>query len=88
MIRASARAGSITEMQDRPDLLGLPATRTAGAKAFRQADLEPKDIDFAEVHDCFTIAEVLALEDLGFFPRGTAARAAFEGVTATTETSR
>jgi len=82
VIRASARAGSITEMQDRPDLLGLPATRTAAAKAFRQAHLEPKDIDFVELHDCFTIAEVLALEDLGFFPRGTAAPAALEGVTA------
>jgi acetyl-CoA C-acetyltransferase len=82
VILASARAGSITEMQDRPDLLGLPATRTAATKAFRQAHLEPKDIDFLEVHDCFTIAEVLALEDLGFFPRGTGAREEFDGVTA------
>jgi acetyl-CoA C-acetyltransferase len=82
VIRASARAGSVTDMQDRPDLLGLPATRTAAAKAFRQAKMEPKDIDFLEVHDCFTIAEVLALEDLGFFPKGTAAREEFEGVTA------
>jgi acetyl-CoA C-acetyltransferase len=82
VILASARAGSITEMQDRPDLLGLPATRTAATRAFRQAHLEPKDIDFLEVHDCFTIAEVLALEDLGFFPRGTGAREEFDGVTA------
>jgi acetyl-CoA C-acetyltransferase len=82
VVRASARAGSITEMQDRPDLLGLPASRTAGAKAFRQAHLEPKDVDFLEVHDCFTIAEVMALEDLGFFPRGEGGRAALEGITA------
>jgi acetyl-CoA C-acetyltransferase len=82
VVRASARAGSVTDMQDRPDLLGLPATRTAAAKAFKQAKMEPKDIDFLEVHDCFTIAEVLALEDLGFFPQGTAAREGFEGVTA------
>ncbi len=81
VIRASARSGSITEMQDRPDLLGLPATRTAAAKAFRQAHLTPKDIDFLEVHDCFTIAEVMALEDLGFFPKGTAGPAAQDGVT-------
>ena len=81
VIRASARAGSITEMQDRPDLLGLPATRIAAAKAFRQAHLEPKDIDFLEVHDCFTIAETLAIEDLGFFPKGTGIRAAHEGIT-------
>jgi acetyl-CoA C-acetyltransferase len=82
VIRASARAGSITDMQDRPDLLGLPATRTAAAKAFRQAHLEPKAIDFAEVHDCFTIAEALALEDLGFVARGEGARAALDGTTA------
>jgi acetyl-CoA C-acetyltransferase len=82
VIRASARSGSITEMQDRPDLLGLPATRTAAAKAFRQAHLTPAEIDFLEVHDCFTTAEVLALEDLGFFPKGTAAREEFEGTTA------
>ena len=82
VIRASARAGSITEMQDRPDLLGLPATRTAAAKAFKSAGVEPKQIDFLEVHDCFTIAELLALEDLGFFPRGSAGAAEVDGVTA------
>jgi acetyl-CoA C-acetyltransferase len=82
VVRASARAGSVTDMQDRPDLVGLPATRTAAAKAFRQAKMEPKDIDFLEVHDCFTIAEVMALEDLGFFPKGTGAKESAEGVTA------
>jgi len=82
VVRASARAGSVTDMQDRADLLGLPATRFAAEKAFRQAKMEPKDIDFLEVHDCFTIAEVLALEDLGFFPKGTGAKEEFEGVTA------
>jgi acetyl-CoA C-acetyltransferase len=81
VIRASARAGGITEMQDRANLLALPATQTAAAKAFLQAHLEPKDIDFAEVHDCFTLAEALALEDLGFVPRGSGARAAMDGLT-------
>ncbi len=82
VVRASARAGAVTGLHDRPDLLGLPSTRTAGARAFRQARLEPREIDFLEVHDCFTIAEVLALEDLGFFPKGTAARESGDGVTA------
>ncbi len=82
VIRASARAGSIVDMHDRPDLLGLPATRAAAEKAFRQAKLAPSQIDFLEVHDCFTIAELLALEDLGFYPRGTAGRATLEGETA------
>ncbi len=82
VIRASARSGSIADLQDRPELTGLPATRAAAAKAFRSAGIAPAQIDFAEVHDCFTIAEVMALEDLGFFPKGEAARAAPEGVTA------
>jgi acetyl-CoA C-acetyltransferase len=82
VIRASVRSGSIADMHDRPDLLGLPATRTAAEKAFRQARMERREIDFLEVHDCFTIAEVLALEDLGFFPRGTAAKESLDGVTA------
>ncbi len=81
VIRASARAGAVTDMQDRPDLLGLPSTRTAAQKAFRQAGIERSKIDFLEVHDCFTIAEALALEDLGFFPKGQGARQAADGVT-------
>ncbi len=82
VVRASARAGAVTDMQDRPDLLGLPSTRAAAAKAYRQAGLTPDQIDFAEVHDCFTIAELLALEDLGFAPKGTGGRESLEGVTA------
>jgi acetyl-CoA C-acetyltransferase len=82
VIRASARSGSIADMHDRPELTGLPATRTAAEKAFRQAQLAPSQIDFVEVHDCFTIAELVALEDLGFFPKGDAGRATTDGVTA------
>jgi acetyl-CoA C-acetyltransferase len=82
VIRASARAGSVADMQDRPDLTGLPATRTAATAAFRQAGIGPETVDFLEVHDCFTIAEVLALEDLGFYPKGAAARAGATGETA------
>ncbi|MDE1819849.1 MAG: thiolase domain-containing protein [Euryarchaeota archaeon] len=82
VIRASTRAGSIAALQDRPDLTALPASHIAGEKAFKQAKVSPKDIDFSEVHDCFTIAEVLAMEDLGFYPKGKAAQAAAEGQTA------
>jgi acetyl-CoA C-acetyltransferase len=81
VIRASARSGSIADLQDRPDLTGLPASRLAAEKAFRQAKVDPSGIDFLEVHDCFTIAELLALEDLGFFPKGQAGAATLEGVT-------
>jgi acetyl-CoA C-acetyltransferase len=82
VFRASARSGSIADMQDRPDLTGLPATRTAAEAAFRQAGVDRSRVDFLEVHDCFTIAEVMALEDLGFYPKGGAAHATLEGETA------
>jgi acetyl-CoA C-acetyltransferase len=46
------------------------------------AGITPKDIDFAEVHDCFTIAEVVDTEDLGFFEKGHGVQAVREGRTA------
>jgi acetyl-CoA acetyltransferase len=46
------------------------------------ANLTPQDIDLAEVHDCFTIAEIIATEDLGFFERGAGWQAAIDGKTA------
>jgi acetyl-CoA C-acetyltransferase len=82
VIRASVRTGSIGDIQDRPTLTSLPASREAAEKAYRQAGIRPEGVQFAEVHDCFTIAELVALEDLGFFPPGGAGRATVEGVTA------
>lgn len=64
-----------------PDLTSLEATRAAAAEAYQMADLAPADIQFAEVHDCFSIAEILHIEDLGFFPPGEGARAVVEGQT-------
>jgi acetyl-CoA C-acetyltransferase len=46
------------------------------------AQVTPKDIDFAVVHDCFTIAEIIATEDLGFFKPGEGAKAVRDGITA------
>ncbi|MBS7249000.1 MAG: thiolase domain-containing protein [Candidatus Freyarchaeota archaeon] len=54
--------------------------RTA-KEAYRMAKVEPKDIDLAEVHDCFTIAEILHNEDLGFFKKGEGGKAVEEGET-------
>jgi acetyl-CoA C-acetyltransferase len=82
VIKASTRGGSIADMHDRPELTGLPASQRASRAAFQQAHVEPSQIDFMEVHDCFTIAELVALEDMGFFPRGQAGQATEEGVTA------
>ncbi len=69
-------------LPDRESLSNIPAAETAGRQAYAMADLTPDDIDLAEVHDCFTIAEIMAIEDLGFFSRGEGWKAEMEGKTA------
>ena len=54
----------------RPDLVGLPSAREAAKQAYGMAEVTAKDIDVAEVHDCFTVAEIMAYEDLGFCKKG------------------
>jgi acetyl-CoA acetyltransferase len=54
----------------RPDLVGLPSAREAAAQAYRMAEIKPQEVKVAEVHDCFTIAELMAYEDLGFCEKG------------------
>ena len=81
-IIGSGRGGSAAQLSARSSLVEIPGTRQAAQQAFAQAGVTPKQIDFAEVHDCFTIAEVLATEDLGLLKRGQGASAAVEGVTA------
>ena len=61
------------------DITSLPAAKEAAKNAYDMAGVSPDDIDVAEVHDCFTPAEVLAIEDVGFFPAGQGAFAAAEG---------
>ncbi len=64
-------AGSDTlALHDREDLTSVKAARIAANKAYRLAQIKPKDIDVAEVHDCFTIAELMAYEDLGLAEKG------------------
>ena len=77
----SGRGGSPAALQGRNHLTTIPSTKLAGESAYKMAGLGPKDIDFAEVHDCFTIAEVVDSEDLGFFEKGQGAKAAAEGRT-------
>jgi len=57
------------------------AASDAAARAYREAGISPQDVDFAEVHDCFTIAEVVAMEDLGLCEPGEATRLIRDGVT-------
>ena len=70
--------GPLSKMDD----LTRPVSRINSAKsAFKRAGLSPKDVDMVEVHDCFTIAELIALECMGFFKWGKAAEATAEGQT-------
>lgn len=63
------------------DLTRVRAREAAARQAYQQAGLEPSDIDVVELHDCFSIAEILALESLGFYPQGGAYDAASRGET-------
>lgn len=69
-------------LHDRATLSHIPAAEEAARIAYDMAGKTPDDIDLAEVHDCFTIAEIIATEDLGFFKRGEGWKAAMSGKTA------
>ena len=78
----SGRGGSPATLQGRDHMTTIPSTKLAAQAAYKMAGITAKDIDFAEVHDCFTIAEVVDTEDLGFFEKGTGVQAVREGRTA------
>ena len=81
-VKASTQASDTIALHDRRDITTLDATVHAAKKAYEQTGLGPKDMDLAEVHDCFTIAEILAIEDLGFVKKGEGGRATKSGMTA------
>ena len=64
-----------------PELTYFEATKFAAREAYEMSGLEPKDVQFSEVHDCFSIAEVVTIEDLGFFQPGHGFKAIEEGQT-------
>jgi acetyl-CoA C-acetyltransferase len=76
-----AGQASDVALHDRDDLTALKAAKLAGQQAYVMAGVGPDDIKIAEVHDCFTIAEIIATEDLGFFEPGHGYEAAEEGLT-------
>jgi len=66
-------AGQATDalaLHARKDMTTIESTTVAAKRAFAMANKKPQDIHFAEVHDCFTIAEIMVTESLGFFPAG------------------
>ncbi len=81
-ITGSGHATDTIALHQREDITFLKATAKAGEMAFKMAGVSPSDIDFAEVHDCFTIAEICVIEALGFVKRGEGGKAAESGLTA------
>lgn len=77
----SGRGGSPATLQGREHMTTIPSTKIAAQAAYKMAGITPKDVDFAEVHDCFTIAEIVDTEDLGFFEKGQGVQAIREGRT-------
>lgn len=69
-ITGSAVASDTIDLAERTSLTELKATQAASQKALEGAGVTIRDIKVAEVHDCFTIAEIMAMEDLGFCPKG------------------
>jgi acetyl-CoA acetyltransferase len=66
----SGHAGDALTLAGKQSITSFAATKYAARQAYEQAGLTPKDIDFAEVHDCFTITQIINIEDLGFAPAG------------------
>ncbi len=80
-VLGSAVANDTLSLAERSDLTSFQAARRAAAEAYRQSGLGPPDIGLAQVHDCFTIAELVEIEDLGLCAPGQAAALVREGRT-------
>ncbi|GAB4317576.1 MAG: thiolase domain-containing protein [Methanobacteriaceae archaeon] len=80
-IKASAQASGTIALHDRKSLTTIDATVNAARTAYQMAKMEPKDIGAVEVHDCFSINGLLAVEDLGFVEKGQGGVAIEEGMT-------
>lgn len=81
-IAGHGQASDLFCMYQKKDITRFDATIAAGRRAYDMAQLSPEDIDVVEVHDCFTIAEIIAIEDLGFCKKGEGGPFSFEGNTA------
>ncbi len=80
-IIGTGQASDTLSLHDRKDICTMEATRFAAKRAFDMAGITHRDVDVAEVHDNFTISEILALEDLGFFKKGEGGKATEAGIT-------
>jgi acetyl-CoA C-acetyltransferase len=80
-IIGTGQASDTIGLYERQTLTSLLAAKLAAKTAYEMAAVTPKDLDVAEVHDCFTIAEIIAYEDLGFCPTGKGGKLAENGET-------
>ncbi len=81
-ILSCGQAGDYMALHDRPSLTRMDATIAASRKAYKYAGITANDIQLAEVHDAFSISEIMAIEDLGFFEKGQGGKATQDGETA------
>ena len=81
-ITGTGQATSTIELAQRKDITWIDSTYEAARKAYAMAGKKPQDIDFFEVHDCFSIAEICVMEALGIVERGRGGPAVEEGKTA------
>ena len=80
-VRGIGQASDLFALDEKDDITTFRAVQWAAGKAYKMAGVAPSDIQFAEVHDCFTIAEIVAIEDLGFTRKGQGGPYTLEGRT-------
>ena len=80
-ILASGAATSTLSLAQRPDPSRLDVVELSGRRAYEMAGIGPDEVDLAEVHDCFAIAEICCVESLGFMEHGKGGEGAREGIT-------
>lgn len=81
-IAGSGHAGDVLTLAAKPSITSFPVTQQAAKQAYSQAGLSAQDIHFAEVHDCFTITQIINIEDLGFAEKGRGGDVVLQGETA------
>jgi acetyl-CoA C-acetyltransferase len=80
-VRGIGYSSDSANLSRRSDYVGLSASVEAARRAYTMAKISPQDVDVADVHDCFTIAELMAYEDLGFCNKGDGAKMIRDGQT-------
>lgn len=80
-VLSSGQASGTPLMQEVEDLMHMKATYESAKQAYEKAGIEPKDVDVVELHDCFSMTEIVAIEELGFFEKGKGWEALEQGLT-------